>query len=119
MFNPRSTRSPTCGQLFHIHFAVRECSIRAPRGARRTNRLNLIVTNQMFNPRSTRSPTAKTANRLSVFTPLLQHILQDFASIRHIQNACNGKKIKNQVRNSRRFRVRSGFAPVSSLRYMF
>lgn len=36
----------------------------------------------MFNPRSTRSPTAKTANRLSVFTPLLQHILQDFASIR-------------------------------------
>jgi hypothetical protein len=73
----------------------------------------------MFNPRSTRSPTAKTANRLSVFTPLLQHILQDFASIRHIQNACNGKKIKNQVRNSRRFRVRSGFAPVSSLRYMF
>lgn len=58
------------------------------------------------------SLTANTANRLPVFTPLLQHILQDFASIRHIQNAENGKKIKNQVRNSRRFRVRSGFTPV-------
>lgn len=40
------------------------------------------------------SLTANTANRLPVFTPLLQHILQDFASIRHIQNAENGKKLK-------------------------
>lgn len=40
------------------------------------------------------SLTANTANRLPVFTPLLQHILQEFASIRHIQNAENGKKLK-------------------------
>ena len=60
-----------------------------------------------------RGATANTANRLPVFTPLLQHILQDFTSIRHIQNAETAKKSKNQVRNSWQFHVRSRFAPVS------
>ena len=59
-----------------------------------------------------RGATANTANRLPVFTPLLQHILQDFTSIRHIQNAETAKKSKNQVRNSWQFHVRSRFAPV-------
>ena len=117
MFNPRSTRSPTPAGLPLGYFCM---NVQSALHAEPDTMNDLQIFNYgMFNPRSTRSPTAKTANRLSVFTPLLQHILQDFASIRHIQNACNGKKIKNQVRNSRRFRVRSGFAPVSSLRYMF
>ena len=118
MFNPRSTRSPTPAGLPLGYFCMNvQSALHAEPDAYSVDTFPVDV--GMFNPRSTRSPTAKTANRLSVFTPLLQHILQDFASIRHIQNACNGKKIKNQVRNSRRFRVRSGFAPVSSLRYMF
>ena len=118
MFNPRSTRSPTPAGLPLGYFCMNvQSALHAEPDFK--CRAGSVPGRRMFNPRSTRSPTAKTANRLSVFTPLLQHILQDFASIRHIQNACNGKKIKNQVRNSRRFRVRSGFAPVSSLRYMF
>ena len=118
MFNPRSTRSPTL-RKFTLPSVERGNVQSALHAEPDRSQLRQTAHRDMFNPRSTRSPTAKTANRLSVFTPLLQHILQDFASIRHIQNACNGKKIKNQVRNSRRFRVRSGFAPVSSLRYMF
>lgn len=41
-----------------------------------------------------RSLTAKTANRLPVFAPLLQHILQDFASVRAIQRIKNNEHRK-------------------------
>nr|DAF36812.1 MAG TPA: hypothetical protein [Caudoviricetes sp.] len=38
--------------------------------------------------------TANTANRLPAFTPLLQHILQDFASVRAIQRIKNNEHRK-------------------------
>ncbi len=88
-------------------------SIHTPaRGATGNNIIEAAENEDISIHTPAKGATANTANRLPVFTPLLQHILQDFASIRHIQNAENGKKIKNQVRNSRRFRVRSGFTPV-------
>ena len=87
-------------------------SIHAPaRGATLIDQIfNLVVEISIHAP--ARGATANTANRLPVFTPLLQHILQDFTSIRHIQNAETAKKSKNQVRNSWQFHVRSRFAPV-------
>nr|DAT15719.1 MAG TPA: hypothetical protein [Caudoviricetes sp.] len=54
---------------------------------------------------------------MPVFTPLLQHILQEFASIRHIQNAerrnCSCKaKFRKAVRSSRSAR-NTGIAPLA------
>nr|DAM60599.1 MAG TPA: peptidase [Caudoviricetes sp.] len=66
-----------------------------PRGGSDRFHVRLGFAPNNFNPRPpAEGATANTANRLPVFTPLLQHILQEFASIRHIQNAENGKKLK-------------------------
>nr|DAM79704.1 MAG TPA: hypothetical protein [Caudoviricetes sp.] len=83
-----------------------------PRGVRHREQNAMTVRMLISIHAPARGATANTANRLPVFTPLLQHILQDFTSIRHIQNAETAKKSKNQVRNSWQFHVRSRFAPV-------
>ena len=79
---------------------------RSPHGERPMSIISPCCIPEFQSTLSARRATANTANRLPVSAPLLQHILQDFASIRHIQTEerrnCSCKaKFRKAARSSR------------------
>ena len=97
-FNPRSREGSDTGrksyQIQPTYFNPRS------REGSDTGRKSYQIQPTYFNPRSREGSDSKHSQSLACLY-LLQHILQDFASIRHIQNAENGKKSKVRVRTFR------------------